>query len=70
MGELVVFRPRADECRRIAASDMNADILFFTGVRIERGEASQIAPKVAPKTRSRRIASRSETPSKRRDRKP
>ncbi len=64
MGELVLFRSRADEPRRSGTEGAGAEILFFTGVRIVRIEETE-AP---PKTRRRRAAPRSDPPRKRRDR--
>jgi len=57
MGELVLFRQRAEPRRRIQMEASGAEILFFTGVRVVYGE-----PEAEPaKTRSRRGAARGET---------
>jgi hypothetical protein len=64
MGELVVFKSKLDESRPIVAVGASAEILFFTGVRIVRVEATEVPPKDRP----RRPGSRSDGLRKRRER--
>jgi hypothetical protein len=64
MGELVLFRQRAEPRRRIPIDASGAEILFFTGVRVVYGDPES----EPPKTRSRRAAAGDETMRKPRDR--
>jgi hypothetical protein len=64
MGELVLFRPRAEPRHRANTATSGAEILFFTGVRIVHAEPAS----EPPKTPGRRGPPRGETPRKRRDR--
>ncbi len=64
MGELVMFRPKVDQSRPMAAVGVSAEILFFTGVRIVRVEAAEMPPKAG----CRRPGARSDGLRKRRDR--
>jgi len=59
MGELVVFKPRAESSRSTETTGMSAEILFFTGVRVVRfkttGEMPQGDPQQpTPRFRRRR----------------
>ena len=64
MGELVLFRQRAEPRRRIPMDASGAEILFFTGVRVVYAEPD-LEP---PNKRSRRGALRGATVRKPRDR--
>lgn len=57
MGELVLFRQRAEPRRRIPMDASGAEILFFTGVRVVYAEPDS----EPPKTCDRRGAPRGET---------
>jgi hypothetical protein len=64
MGELVLFRQRAEPRRRAQAETCGADILFFTGVRVVYDEP---IPE-PPKKRGPRETARGDTVRKPRDR--
>lgn len=49
MGELVVFKPRAEPSRSAVTTGMTAEILFFTGVRVVRFETTSEMPQGDPK---------------------
>lgn len=62
MGELVEFKQRVSEARKLMPAG-HCEILFFTGVRIFREPVE-----TPPKQRRRRAAEATDTPRKRRER--
>jgi hypothetical protein len=49
MGELVVFKPKAESSHSAVTTGMSAEILFFTGVRIVRLETAGETPQGDPR---------------------